>query len=137
MTVRMSLRTTLIGLLVIVGMCAAMLYGISSYFGRDASMRDAEIAFQEKHKADGVAPSRQMESGVSFKPKREKTATAATDDTMDLESWYDGAGAGGADADIDSWYAAAGSNEGPADTTPIDNSYLINDTEPFTTTDAL
>ena len=132
----MSLRTTFIGLAIIVGLCAAMLFGISSYFGREAGMRDAEIAFQEKHKAGGVAPSRQMESGTSFKPKREKTA-AATGDGMDLEEWYGVADSGASDADLDSWYASAGSSEGPADTAPVDNSYLINDTEPYTTTDPL
>ncbi|NNC51675.1 MAG: hypothetical protein HKO08_01385 [Erythrobacter sp.] len=134
----MSLRTTFIGLGVIVGLCAAMLYGISSYFGREAGMRDAEMAFQDKHGTKRIAPSRQMQSGTgsSSKSTRPEVQPPAAEE-LDLDSWYAESGSEGAAPSLESWYASAGSNDGPADTTPTDNSYLINDTEPFSTTDPL
>ncbi|MBT8427521.1 MAG: hypothetical protein KJO02_05780 [Erythrobacter sp.] len=134
----MSLRTTFIGLGVIVGLCAAMLYGISSYFDREAGMRDAEMAFQDKHGTKTLAPSRQMQSGTgsSSKSTRPEVQPPAAEE-LDLDSWYAESGSEGAAPSLESWYASAGSNDGPADTTPTDNSYLINDTEPFSTTDPL
>lgn len=139
------MRATFIGLFVIIGLCAAMLYGISSYFGRDANMRSAELAFQEKHGTKALPAGRTMESGAS--PVR-RAAVKQADTPIDLDAWYgetaDGGGAvtpdtdpAAAGTDLDSWYAAAGSNDGPADTTPPDNSYLVNDTEPFVSTDPL
>lgn len=139
------MRATFVGLFLITGLCAAMLYGVSTYFGRDANMRSAEIAFHEKHGTKALPVGRPMES-VDSAPRR--TAAARTDTSSDLDAWYgetadDGGsvtadtGPAAAGTDLDSWYAAAGSNDGPADTTPPDNSYLVNDTEPFVTTDPL
>ncbi|UOR16352.1 hypothetical protein [Qipengyuania aquimaris] len=139
------MRATFIGLLVITGLCAAMLYGVSTYFGRDANMRSAELAFHEKHGTKALPAGRPMKSDASV-PRR--NAPEQTDTSNDLDAWYGETaddGGNGAPAttsskdrsDLDSWYAAAGSNDGPADTTPPDNSYLVNDTEPFVTTDPL
>ena len=134
----MSLRTTFIGLGVIITLCAAMLYGISSYFSREAGMRDAEMAFQDKHGTKALAPSRQMQSGTgSSSQSTTPVGQPPAEEELDLDSWYAESSTEGEASSLDSWYAAAGSNDGPADTTPPDNSYLINDTEPFSTTDPL
>ena len=141
----MSLRATFIGLFLITGLCAAMLYGVSTYFGRDANMRSAELAFHEKHGTKTLPAGRPMKSDASA-PRR--NAAAQTDTSNELDAWYGETGDDGGNvapattkgkamSDLDSWYAAAGSNDGPADTTPPDNSYLVNDTEPFVTTDPL
>lgn len=136
----MSLRSTFIGLFFIIGMCAAMLYGISSYFSRDAGMRSAELAFQEKHQSTSVAPSRAMESGGARRSS--PSSQPAADETdidapIDLDSWYAGETETASPTSLDDWYAAAGTNDGPVETTPRDDSYLINDTEPLISTDPL
>ncbi len=134
----MSLRSTFIGLAIIVGLCVAMLYGILSYFGREAGMRNAELAFQDEHGAKTLAPSRQVQSGISSSPRRTKPhAQPHETEQLDLDSWYAQSESDGTAPSLESWYAAAGSKDGPVETTPSDNSYLINDTEPFGTTDPL
>jgi hypothetical protein len=134
----MSLRTTFIALFFIIGLCAAMLYGVSSYFSRDAGMRSAELAFQDKHQSAEVAPSRIMESGTSRSSNSAASdTTAAQPETApDLDAWYAGETETAATS-LDAWYAAAGASDGPVDTAPRDDSYLINDTEPFVSTDPL
>ena len=135
----MSLRTTFIALFFIIGLCAAMLYGVSSYFSRDAGMRSAELAFQDKHQSAEVAPSRIMESGTSRSSNSAASDPAAVqpETAPDLDAWYAGETSETAATSLDDWYAAAGASDGPVDTAPRDDSYLINDTEPFVSTDPL
>ncbi|WP_226699850.1 hypothetical protein [Qipengyuania gaetbuli] len=40
-----------------------------------------------------------------------------------------------ASPELDSWYSEAGSLDAPAETTPEDQSWLVNDTEPLVSTD--
>ena len=42
-----------------------------------------------------------------------------------------------ASPELDSWYSEAGSLDAPAETTPEDQSWLVNDTEPLVSTDPI
>lgn len=136
----MSLRSTFIALFLIIGLCAAMLYGVSSYFGRGADMRNAELAFQEKHGKPGISAGRAVESGTRFRKtkKAEPVSPPATADTgSNPDGWYAATGIPGEGDDLSSWYAEAGSLDGPVDPQPEENSFLINDTQPLVSTDPL
>ena len=120
----MNLRSTLIGMFLIVALCGGSLYALQSYFSRESQMRNAERAFLTSHEAE-AAPRRTSAktstttpAQVSWdEPKTEAAAAEAPADEQPLT--------------LDAWYASAGSNEGPIDPTPVDNSYLINTAEPY------
>ena len=116
----MQFRATLIGLFVIVALCAGGLFAVFSYFGRDAEMRSAELAYQAAH-ADEIASAQARHAarhadepggGVDYGGGSEKPASEE-------------------EIALDDWYASAGTDEGPFDPTPEDNSWLINDAQPI------
>ena len=115
----MSPRSTLLALGLIVAFCAAGLYGVNAFFGREAEMRSAERDFRiANHEAIQARIDRlnaEANGGAidNSTPWDEDTATSEASST-----------------DLDDWYAAAGSNDGPADVSPEDKSYLINEAEP-------
>ena len=120
----MNLRSTLIGMFLIVALCGGSLYALQSYFSRESQMRNAERAFLTSHEAEAAPPrtapktSTPPPPAVSWDQPEDTVAgveTAADEQPLTL----------------DAWYASAGSNEGPVDPTPVDNSYLINTAEPY------
>ncbi|QZD90642.1 hypothetical protein K3148_04405 [Qipengyuania aurantiaca] len=120
----MNLRSTLIGMFLIVALCGGSLYALQSYFSRESQMRNAERAFLTSHEAKAAPPraapktSTPQPAQVSWDLPEDTVAgveTAADDQPLTL----------------DAWYASAGSNEGPVDPTPVDKSYLINTAEPY------
>ena len=137
----MSTRSTLIGLFLVFLVCGALVFGVVAYFGRDADMRSAEIAFREKYgmvssasvAARPQGPSRQA-TGPSQSPPPSQGRDKASSEDMD--DWY-GESSSRSGSDLDNWYAAAGASDGPADPTPEDKSYLVNDTQPLVSTDPL
>ena len=119
----MNLRSTLIGMFLIVALCGGSLYALQSYFSRESQMRNAERAFLTSHEAEAAPPRAAAKTSapppaVSWDQPEDTVAgveTAADEQPLTL----------------DAWYASAGSNEGPVDPTPVDNSYLINTAEPY------
>ena len=116
----MSLRSTFIALAFIVAFCGAGLYLLNSALSREAQIRDAELGFAEAHRDEIAAANTRLNA-------EELTTTSASVDEP-LEATPD---ASEEPLSLDAWYASAGTSEGPADTTPEDKSYLINDTEPY------
>ena len=112
----MSLRSTFVGLALIIALCGASLYLMKSYFGRDAQMRDAERNFLSEHAA---GPAISSEASPAW-----SEAAAGREGTPGQEPLT-----------LDNWYADAGADEGPIDTTPEDKSYLINDAQPLVDTE--
>ncbi|EDL49094.1 hypothetical protein [Erythrobacter sp. SD-21] len=121
----MNLRSTLIGMFLIVALCGGSLYALQSYFSRESQMRNAERAFLTSHEAGAAAPSASEKAlptppppEVSWdEPEIEVAAVEAPGDEQPLT--------------LDAWYASAGSSEGPVDPTPVDNDYLIDTAEPY------
>ena len=114
----MSLRSTLIGLFVIVALSAGGLFAVKSIFTRDAQMRDAERSFYESNRAEYAA-------AAANRSGEDETETVWADDGAD------GGFEDDAPVSLDDWYAAAGSSNEPASADPEDKSFLINDAEPY------
>ena len=116
----MSLRSTFIALTLIIALCGGSLYLLNNVFSREAQMRDAELGFAETHRDEIAAANAKLNARRDSDETElhEEAETAPADEGEEPLS-------------LDSWYAGAGSSSGPADTTPEDYSYLINDTEPY------
>ena len=116
----MSLRSTFIALGLIIALCGAGLYLLNNAFSREAQMRDAELGFAEAHSDEIAAANARLNAKRDSDEDEyyEEMETAPADEGEEPLS-------------LDSWYAGAGSSDGPADTTPEDYSYLVNDTEPY------
>ncbi len=116
----MSLRSTFIGLALIIALCGGGLYVLQSYFGREAQMRSSERTFLTKHAAgSAVQDLTSSKASMALGDAPTDTASPSPDEPITL----------------DSWYADAGVNEGPVDTAPEDKSYLINDAKPLVDTE--
>ena len=112
----MSLRSTFIGIALIIVLCGGGLYVLQSYFGREAQMRSSERTFLAEHTAGSTLPgSTPREAPAMLGNVPPELARSSPQEPMTL----------------DSWYADAGVAEGPVDTTPEDKSYLINDAKPL------
>ena len=131
----MPLRQTIIGAVMILVMCAAIFFGVTNYFGRGIGERGNDFPLLEG-RVNGPEPSRQMDMDARDPQMAEKPVGRVEGGRV-TELLEEGTSAQQPQTDLDSWYADAGSNNGPADTTPVDNSFLINSTEPYTTTDPL
>lgn len=116
----MSLRSTFIALALIIALCGGGLYLLNSAFSREAQIRDAELGFAETHRDEIASANARLnaEQGSDETEYREETETAPADE-------------GEEPLGLDAWYADAGSSDGPAEPTPEDYSYLVNDTEPY------
>ena len=119
MAFNMSMRATMLGLGMLVLLCGAGVFGVYSYFSRDAQMREAERSYNMLH-ADRIAAAQaahaarlRAQQGKTL-PRRSAQAAAASETDMSL----------------DDWYADAGSQDEPFDPAPEDKSYLINDAAP-------
>ena len=137
----MSTRSTLIGLFVVLLVCGALVFGVIAYFGRDADMRSAEIAFRDKYgtvSSATVAARPQGEARQATGPSQSQSASKERDKASsdEMDDWY-GESSSKSGSDLDNWYAAAGASDGPTDPTPDDKSYLVNDTQPLVSTDPL
>lgn len=112
----MSLRSTFIGIALIIVLGGGGLYVLQSYFGREAQMRSSERTFLAEHAAGSTVPvSTPSEAPAILGDDPPELARSSPQEPMTL----------------DSWYADAGVAEGPVDTTPEDKSYLINDAKPL------
>ena len=115
------MRTVILSFGLLVLMCSAGVYGVYSYFSRDAEMRASERRYNTKY-AEQIA---QAQAAHAARAK-----AADTDD-----AWGSGADSDlyseEEELDLDNWYAASASDDGPLDTEPEDYSYLIDDTVPF------
>ena len=116
----MSPRSTLIALGFIIVLCGGGLYLLHNAFSREAQIREAELGFAATHRDEIVAANARLnaEQGSDETTYYDEAETAPADEGEEPLS-------------LDSWYAGAGSSSGPADTTPEDYSYLVNDTEPY------
>ena len=118
----MNLRSTVIGMFIIVALCGGSLYALQSYFSRESQMRNAERAFLTSHEAEAAPPSAVPETAS---PQPEVSWDESETEVAAVE-----APANEQPLTLDTWYASAGSSEGPVDPEPVDNSYLINTAEP-------
>ena len=111
----MSMRASIIGLLVLVAVCGGGLFFFTSYMSRDAQMRDSERDFRIAHS------------------ERIAKTIAAADRTRyadDDSEWVEDGGDIAAPEELDDWYADS-SASGPFDPTPEEDDFLIADTEPY------
>lgn len=116
----MSLRSTFIALAIIIALCGGGLYLLNNAFSREAQIRNAELGFAETHSEEIASANARLNARRDSDDSeyREETETAPADEGEEPLS-------------LDAWYASAGSSSGPAEPTPEDKSYLINDAEPF------
>ncbi|MGE5953400.1 MAG: hypothetical protein ACM308_07280 [Qipengyuania vulgaris] len=113
----MSLRSTFIALAVIIALCGGGLYLLNNAFSREAQIRDAELGFAANHGNEIAAANARLNTRQDSGYYEEAETAPAYEGEEPLS--------------LDSWYADAGSSSGPADTTPEDKDYLVNDTEPY------
>ena len=113
----MSLRSTLIGLFLIIALSAGGLFAVKSIFGRDSQMRDAERSFYTDHKDEFAA--------VAAARRASEAETEWDEDESEGDL------VGDTPTSLDDWYAEAGGSDKPASAEPEDKSHLINDAEPY------
>ena len=113
----MSLRATFFALFVTFGVFAAGIATMVFFFGREAEMREAQLAFETRH-ADKIRATRDAFAAANVSDEDTEFVTHGADFVEEAP-------------ELDDWYASAGSASEPFDPTPEDTSWLINDAEPI------
>ncbi len=94
----MSIRSIIMGFGMLVLLCGAGVYGVYSYFGRDAQMRASELRYNTAH-ADRIAKT-QAAAAARLQAEGDETTWAmhggdtgnSEDDDMSMSDWYANAG---------------------------------------------